>query len=106
MSPTTANMLTLYHSHSALHMCVLFFAPRYPYLLQDDATFTNTLLIHGWRQRLYIKPERHTLNSDSRSSRGRGNNSEFLWQSAHILEAADFVDNDRGDEDGVRDGVW
>lgn len=83
-------------------------------MLQNDATFTNTLLVHGWRHRLYVKPEPQQSNQQRpRPHNGipEGadfrNNSEFLWQGAHILphsleEEEEW--NAVGEE--ARDGVW
>jgi hypothetical protein len=98
---------------------------RFPFLLQNDATLTNTLLRYGWKHRLAVKPERpasaagkqrnHDTDSDDADQGGAlggRSYSEFLWQSAHIMmhtlperTRAELEDRQVGDT-APAEGIW
>ena len=99
----------------------LFSSPfsRYPYLLQNDSTLTNTLLCYGWQHRVKIKHEPHSAyfntihpngSSSSRAGTGIVNNSLFLWETSTPTENTDWIyeeeEMDVSDETESSAGVW
>jgi len=92
---------------------------RYPYLLQNDSTLTNTLLCYGWQHRVRIKHEPNSAHyntvhangsSSSRAGTGMVNNSFFLWETSSPMENDDTRDEeddmDLMDETESCIGVW
>ena len=74
---------------------------RYPYLLQNDSTLTNTLLCYGWQHRVKIKHEPNSAyfntihpngSSSSRAGTGMVNNSLFLWETSTPPRNTDWID--------------
>jgi hypothetical protein len=120
---TSARCLTTADYQCRLLSC--FLSHRFPFLLQNDATLTNTLLRYGWKHRLAIKPERPAgaagrQRSDDTDSDDAGEGGaalgrsyrEFLWQSAHIMmhllperTRAELEDRQVGDA-APAEGVW
>ncbi len=98
-------------------ICVSF---RYPYLLQNDSTLTNTLLCYGWQHRVRIKHEPnsahyHTVHANGSSSSRAGtggmvNNSMFLWETSSLKENENLGDEEEDmdlmDETESCIGVW